>query len=164
MALSVKFGLRRLHAGALGELGFLRAQASRGERGREQLAAARDLAREVGVPGCETIARCRLALLEGGDATDALAAFAEHESRLSTVERRDAVLLLWKATGDRAHLQEARRLLDEALAQAPEEHREALCRNLLRNSEVLAAWRAEFGEEGDAQHGSSPTESPTRAG
>ena len=116
----------------------------------------------MATPGVETLARCELALLPGGDAEDALAAFAEHEEHLAAEERRSARLLLWRATADRAHLVEAKRLLDESLACVPEEHHESMCRNLRLNREILASWREEFGD--DASNGGSPTESPTRAG
>ena len=118
----------------------LRAAAGDGEGGRESLAAARELAAEIGVPGFETVARCELACLPGGDAADALAAFAEHEERLDAAERREARLLIWKATGDGAHLAEAKRLLDESVAHADPETRASMLTNLRLNREIMAAW------------------------
>ena len=52
---------------------------------------------------------------------------------------REARLLLWKATGDRTHLDEAKRLLGEHLAMNPPEDRESMCENLRVNREILAA-------------------------
>lgn len=124
--------------------------------------ASRDLAKDVGIPGVETLARCELALLPGGDAADALAGFTEHEERLSVGERQSGRLLLWKATGDPAHLVEARRLLDESLANVPDEDRERMCTNLRVKREILAAWQQEFGDGGDDE--SRGTESVTKAG
>ncbi len=50
-------------------------------------------------------------------------------------------LLLWEATGDRAHLEKAKRLLDESLANVPEEYHEAMLTNLRVNREITAACR-----------------------
>jgi hypothetical protein len=51
--------------------------------------------------------------------------------------------MLWKATGDRAHLAEAKRLLDEILAKNPPEHHAAMLRNVRVNREIVEACRAE---------------------
>ncbi len=64
--------------------------------------------------------------------------------------------LFWKATGDRAHLEAAKRLLDESVANADAEARESMLTNLRLNREIMAAWRAEFGEDPE------PNESQTR--
>ncbi len=120
-------------------LGGLRAAAGDGKGGRESLAAARDLAAEIGLPGALTLARCELACLPGGDPADALAALSEHDERLSAGERLGARHLLWKATGDRAHLEEAKRLLDKSLANVPEESHEAMLTNLRAHREIMTA-------------------------
>jgi len=150
LALAEEIGVRVLVATTRLALGSLRAATGNGAAGRERLILARDLARQVGVPGVETLARCELALLPGGDAPDALAAFAEHEERLEAEVRRAAQLLPYQATGDRAHLEAAKRLLDEALAKVPDEYHEAMRTNVRLNREILAAWQAEF-EEGRVQ-------------
>ncbi len=103
------------------------------------LAAARDLAAAIGVPGVETLARCELALLAGGDPEDALAAFSEHEERLDADERREARWLLWRATGDLSHLEEAKRLLDESMTHFDEETRQRVLTNLRLPREIAAA-------------------------
>ena len=72
------------------------------------------------------------------------------------LDRREAHFLLWLATRDAMHLQEAKQRVDDALAAAPEEHRAAMRWNVRVNREILAAWREEFGEDA--------TESETRAG
>jgi tetratricopeptide (TPR) repeat protein len=97
-------------------LGSLRASLSKVESAQASLTAARDLAQVVGDPGTETLARCELSLLPGGDPADALSAFSAHEERLGAEERLEARHLLWRATGDRTHLVAAKRLLDEAVA------------------------------------------------
>jgi tetratricopeptide (TPR) repeat protein len=164
LALSEELGLRQFRVMSLRHLGRRRVAARELEEGRALLEEARDLARELGQSGDEVMARCSLALVPGGDVADALAAYAEHGERLEPAARREALLMLWEATGDRTHLAEAKRLLDEALALAPEEDRESISRNLRVNREILAAWREEFGEDDDTAGEGSPTESPTRAG
>ncbi len=145
IALCEEIGARHLAAGTHLALGSLRAAAREAVGGREALAAARDLAAEIGVPGYETLARCELALLPGGDAQDALAAFTENEERLKTGERREALYLLWKATGDRAHLEEAKRLLDESVAHVDDDTRKSMLTNLRLHRDIVAAWE-EHGE------------------
>jgi len=135
-----EIGHRHLEAATRLALGSLRAAAGGEEEGRESLETARDLAVDVRTPDIETLARCELALLPGGDLEDALAAYSEYEERLDDKARRNASLLLWRATGDRTHLETAKRLLDEALAKVPEEDREPMCRNLRLNREIMAAW------------------------
>ena len=146
LAVCAEIALRDLEAATHLALGSLRAAAKDEEGGRESLVAARSVAADVGIAGVETLARCELALLPGGDAADALAAFTEHDERLSAEERREARWLLFRATGDRTHLEEAKRLLDESLANVTDEDRERMCRNLRLNREIMAAWRAEFGD------------------
>ena len=51
--------------------------------------------------------------------------------------------LLWQATGDRAHLEESKRLLDEALGKVPAEYHEAMRTNLRLNREIMAASEGE---------------------
>ena len=101
---------------------------------------ARDLAAESGFRGYETLARCELACLPGGDAKDGLCAFTENEDRLDAEERLAARYLLWKATGDRAHLEEAKRLLDESVAHVDDAMRASMLMNLRGNREIMAAW------------------------
>ena len=50
--------------------------------------------------------------------------------------------LLWRATGDRTHLVEAKRLLDELLAKNPAEHHATMLANVRVNREIVAAWAA----------------------
>jgi hypothetical protein len=127
--------------------------------------AAYDWAKDVGRSGVETLARCELAVLPGGDAEDALAAFAEHEERLRAGERREARYLLWKATNNRAHLEEAKRLLDESLANVPAECHESMLTNLRVNRDILAAWGGdEPSDDRDDDDEPPRTESVTRAG
>jgi len=88
-----------------------------------------------------------LACLLGGDAADALAVFVENDERLAAEERREARWLLFRATGDRAHLDEAKRLLDESMTHVDDDTRESMCTNLRVNREILAAWKEQLGGE-----------------
>jgi tetratricopeptide (TPR) repeat protein len=142
LALCAETAFRHGQAATLRALGSLRVGAGDGERGRESLAAARDLAREIGYAGAEVLARCELALLPGGCAADALAAWTEHAERLEADERREARLLLFRATGDRAHLVEAKRLVDEAVAHVDEETRGLMLTKRRVNREIAEACRA----------------------
>jgi hypothetical protein len=73
-----------------------------------------------------------------------LAAWTENESHFPENEqRRQALFLLWRATGDRRHLLEAKRLLDEVVAQVDEATRGLLLTKLYRNREIVEACRAE---------------------
>jgi tetratricopeptide (TPR) repeat protein len=164
LALCEELGDRHLAVPTKRALGSLRAATRGVEEGRELLVEARDAAAEIGLPGDEVLAYCELALLPGEHAEDALSAYTEHVERLSPGERQSARYLLFRATGDRTHLEEAKRLLDELLAKNPPEYHGSMCQNIGVHREILAAWREEFGEDDDSSGGASPTESPTRAG
>lgn len=75
--------------------------------------------------------------------TDALTAFVENDERLHSDERREARLLLFRATGDRGHLEEARRLVDESVTQFDAETRESMLANLRVNREIMEACESE---------------------
>jgi hypothetical protein len=114
-----------------------------GEDGRAALEAARELAARNGFPDVETLACCELALQPGGDLSVAIASFTANEARLDVAVRREARFLLWKATGDRMHLAEAKRLLDEAVAGVPDDVRESMLANLRGNRAIAEAAKAE---------------------
>ena len=102
------------------------------------------------MPGVKTLARCYLACLPGGDAEDALACYAENRGRLAPEEHVYARSALWRATGDRGHLEEARRLLDESVAHVDDETRQSMLTNLRLNREIMAAWRSECAPDGES--------------
>ncbi len=83
-------------------------------------------AEEHGLADLAVRARSELAALPGGDMNAALAQYEETEAELVPGTRRAMRWLLWRATGDRVHLIEAKRLLDESLALVPESDREAM--------------------------------------
>jgi len=138
-ALCEEIGVRDGAAAVHLSLGSLRAASGDPAAARESLVAARDLAAEIDAVGVGALARCHLACLPGGDAEDARAAVEEGSGRLSATESREAHLLLWRATDDPAHLAEARRLLDDAVANVDAETRESMLTNLRLNREIMAA-------------------------
>ncbi len=144
--LCAEIGQRHLAAGTHLMLGSLRAArglaaGGSGADGRESLETARDLATENRFPAVATMALCELACLAGHDAADALAAFTDHEKRLSAVESREARYLLWKATGDRTHLEAAKRVLDAEAALVDDDIRATMLGNNRVNREITAACR-----------------------
>ena len=144
LSLSERIDYRHLSASAHVALGSLLAAEGDANGARESLTAAREMAARVGVAGIETLARCHLACLPDGDADDALAAFRDHTDRLEGAERREARWLLWKATGDPAHLAAAKRLLDEAVAHVDDDTRVLMLQNVRVNRSIATA----FGEQG----------------
>ena len=57
---------------------------------------------------------------------EAREAFEAKRQRLDVPGQMEAHFLLWEATGDAAHLEEAGRVLDEMLENTPEEYRETM--------------------------------------
>ena len=47
--------------------------------------------------------------------------------------------LLWKVTGDRQHIEAAKRLLDERVRHAPEQYRESMVNNVRLHREITSA-------------------------
>jgi tetratricopeptide (TPR) repeat protein len=123
-------------------LGALVARAGRTDEARGLLVAAVASAREAGVPGTETAALAHLATLPGGDAVAAEDALARNGSRLTTTKAMDVRLALFRATGKRDHLVEAKRLLDDVLAANPESDRAPMLANVRLNREIAAAAKA----------------------
>ncbi len=58
----------------------------------------------------------------------------------------EARFLLFKATRDATHLEEAHRLLTHLRDHAPEEYRETMITNVPLHRDIAAAWK-EHGEE-----------------
>jgi tetratricopeptide (TPR) repeat protein len=143
LSLCEEFGFRHLSAATLLARGALRVAAGNVESARVSFVAGRDLAANVGISGIETMAHCHLACLPGGDPRDALAAFTENQGCLNAEERLEARWLLFRATGDRAHVVEARRLLDESVAIVDEETRESMLTNRRLSREITAACEGE---------------------
>ncbi|MHC4934146.1 MAG: tetratricopeptide repeat protein, partial [Planctomycetota bacterium] len=79
------------------------------------------------------------------EATDALARFEEHEERCHHILRMETRHLLWEATDDPAHLDEAHRLLCHLRDHAPEEYRETMIENVPLHRDIMASWEEHRG-------------------
>ncbi len=126
-------------ADSLLALGDFRARAGHAEAARAALDEALALASEQGRRAQVAQAQAHLACLPGagaGAAASALAALAGLDEHEDTAALR---WTLYRATGDRAHLAAAKRLLDETLAKVPAEHHDAMCTNIRAHREILAA-------------------------
>ncbi len=88
------------------------------------------------------MAACRLALLPAGDAAAAKSVFEEFEDRLEHADKLEALHCLWQATRDRAHLEQAHRLLMDAREHASEEYRDSMIENVPLNRDIMKAWEA----------------------
>jgi hypothetical protein len=116
----------------------VRAEGGAPDAARADLQEALELARRHDLKRAETLACCRLATLPGGDPTEALATYARHEAHLENDARCEALYLLWRGTGDRAHIEAARELLEEALAPLDPDERARVSRMRLSRG-ILAA-------------------------
>jgi serine/threonine protein kinase/tetratricopeptide (TPR) repeat protein len=128
----------------------LRRRSGEIDAARAALDEALPLARSQGTKGAVALCLAHLAALPGGEATAALAALAEAGDAVEVNAAAQIRLLLWQATRDRAHLAEAKRLLDFMVEHAPPECRESMLANVRLHREITAAWRAEFPEGGQA--------------
>jgi serine/threonine protein kinase/tetratricopeptide (TPR) repeat protein len=96
------------------------------------------IARAQGDAAMVALGLAILACLPGGDADAAVAAHA------TIAPADDTPLLrfyLWRATGNAAHLVEAKRIVDLRVAHAPPEFRESMLTNVRLHREVVAAAR-----------------------
>jgi len=98
----------------------------------EHLEAALRLARSVGAAGTALVAGAHLARLRGSVEILANEAQAEH------AERMEARYALWQATGQRSHLDAARRLLRDLLERAPAHSVDAMRHNVRLHRAVLS--------------------------
>ncbi len=144
VTIAEEVGFRQLAAATHLELGGLHAALGDVDRARDALSAALELTRGE-YAAYETITLCELACLPMGDAAAALTAFDEHQKLLDVEQQRRARYLLFRATGDVAHLRHAKRLLDELVAHLDDDARAAMLSNRWVNRGILAACRAEFG-------------------
>ncbi len=123
-------------AASLVEMADLHRRSGDAEAARATLDEALRLLREQETAPRAALALAMLACLPGGDAQAAVAALAEAGEDENSARTR---WLLWQATGDRAHLLEAKRMLAESLAKVPAEHHEAMLTNVRLNREIAAA-------------------------
>jgi len=134
-------GLRDGEAASLAALGAVRRELGRLDEARSDLSAAIELARAIPAPSVELLAAATTALLPGGDIAAALAVLAAHEGRAHVSDVIDVRLILWQATADPVHLEEAKRRLDHLVAHAPPGCRESMIANVGRYREIVAAAR-----------------------
>jgi tetratricopeptide (TPR) repeat protein len=116
-----------------------------GARGATESAAAHldealALARETHTPGTILAATIEQARLSGGDLDAALTALEEHEERVGHAGRMEARFRLWELTKDKAHLEEAYRLLRHARDHAPEDCRTSMVENVPLRRDIMQAW------------------------
>jgi tetratricopeptide (TPR) repeat protein len=100
-------------------------------------------------------ATCALAILDPDMVDEALDSFRDRADELSPANRVAAAFHLFRATGDGAHIELAKSVLDQWIAGVAVEYHAGMRENVRRNRQVLAAW------SGDEPRG---TESVTRAG
>jgi tetratricopeptide (TPR) repeat protein len=133
-------------ANTLVSLGRLLAEEARPEDARLCLQEALSIGRELDAAQPVLLATCHLALMPDGKPSLALEALRQHEGRLPCSDRMEARFLLFKATGERAHLEEAHRLLGRLRDHAPEECRETMVSKVPLHGDIVAAWEEHGGE------------------
>jgi len=75
-----------------------------------------------------------------GDVSIAEETLRTHGERVSLSRRMAACHRLWKATGTRTHLEEAKRLLDHVVDHAPEAYRRSVQENVPLHRDIMKAW------------------------
>jgi serine/threonine protein kinase/tetratricopeptide (TPR) repeat protein len=129
-------GALALTLAALG--GALVAQGAPDEA-RAPLAEALVLGRAAEVPGAIVLAGAHAALLPGADAAEARRDLLTYGSRLHAHERLEAAFALWRASPDPEVLAQARRILDDLVANAPKDARAAMLEKVPLHRDVFAA-------------------------
>jgi len=115
----------------------------RGDEAGALVAEALAVAREIDAPGAEVVAACQSAVLPGGDVGAALETFRRNERRLTHSQRMEARFLLYRATRDKTHLAEGRRMLELLRERAPGERRETVVTHVPLNRAILTTAAAE---------------------
>jgi tetratricopeptide (TPR) repeat protein len=130
---------------ALAALGRMEWKRGDPESAVAHLEEALTLAREATAPLTGVLAGVYRALLPGGNIEGALAAFRQCEDRVGHTERMEARIRFWELTQDKAHLDEAHRLLRFAVEHAPEERRDSMIENVPLHRDILKAWEEHGG-------------------
>jgi serine/threonine protein kinase/tetratricopeptide (TPR) repeat protein len=125
-------------------LGRLRAQRGDEESARSHFDEALALGRNMGEPSFVLLATAHRTLLPGGDVDAALAAL-EDEMHVGHKYRLRARFLLWRATRDLVHLEEAHRLLVHLRDHAPEDYRDSMLQNVPLHRDIMQAWEEHAG-------------------
>jgi tetratricopeptide (TPR) repeat protein len=145
LALRREVGYTSGIASSLLILGRLRAGQGDEESARSSLDEALDVARKMQEPAYVLLALAYLALLPGAD-VDAAVAALEQEMHVGYKHRLQARFLLWQATRDRSHLEEAHRLLVHLRDHAPEDCRETMMEHVPLHKDVMQAWGEHGGQ------------------
>jgi len=131
---------------ALADIGAMLFEQNLGAEAAAHLREAAAMAENLGVASIRLTSTARLACLGIGDrafaVATALAALTAHEAGASAESAMDARFLLWRATGDRAHLVEAKRRLDFMVEHAPTEDRVSMLTNVRLDREIMEAAKA----------------------
>jgi tetratricopeptide (TPR) repeat protein len=103
-----------------------------------QLDAAVECSRAANDESHEVLCVAARAGLAGGDVDQAVRLFEERRAKMSMPIRMRAAFLLFQATGDPAHLSDARALLATMRQHAPPEDRATMCEHCRLHREILA--------------------------
>jgi tetratricopeptide (TPR) repeat protein len=139
LSLGEEIGYRNFVAATQLKLGSMERESGAESASRGWLEKSLTLSRQLGLAGFETLSLLELSCLSGGDVRTAQESFALSEGRMGLEQRIASRWLLWKSSGERTHLAEAKRLLDDMLSPWSEEDRASALANLRLNREIAAA-------------------------
>jgi serine/threonine protein kinase/tetratricopeptide (TPR) repeat protein len=140
-------------------LGRVRLAQNRSDLARAPLEEALRTSRNIDQAFSAVLAAAYLARLPGGDASVASETFAKFGARVPPRHAIEARFVLWQVTGDRAHLDEAARLLAFLVEHAPPDLRAGVVANVPLHRAIAAAARA--AELGGTEPGTVPPSSRT---
>jgi tetratricopeptide (TPR) repeat protein len=146
LALHREIDFRSGIAGALTTLSRILLAEDRLDEAKVHLEEALALGRDLEVSGTVVLASALLALPPGADLAHAARTFEEHEPSLRHAEKLVVRFLLFRATNEAAHLEEAHRLLGHLRDHAPEEYRETMIANVPLHRDILKAWEEHGGQ------------------
>jgi tetratricopeptide (TPR) repeat protein len=126
-------------AASLTALGRRYAGAGREDEARAALTEALVLARKIGDVQTIVMASGHAAAMENGDVEAARVEYEGNARHLGLAAKMEALWLLWRATGERARLDEAYDLLITLRDGAPEESREAMLTRVALFRDIVAA-------------------------
>jgi len=139
LTLSREIAQPAMEADSLLLRGSLRREAGDDDAARGDFAAALDIAAESTLPYAVVFALSHLAAITG-EASEALRVFEKERQHLDLTESMEARFLLWQATGDRQHLEDAHQSLSYLRDHAPEKYRETMVKNVPLHRDIMAAW------------------------
>jgi tetratricopeptide (TPR) repeat protein len=149
LALAREIGSLDREARALLAVGVLLAELGDAGGATVSLLRARELADSSGFGRIAALSRCHLACMPGGDADDAVREFLAQQDRLDDEATREARLLLYRATGDEAHLRAAKGLVDDALSNVSDDLRERMLRNVPLHRDIVSIWETTIDASGE---------------